>query len=136
MCKGEETLSSKESCLFQGFHWDGFDISGHIFLLTYSALLISEEIQVKKRWPTKQRNTRGATWFHRRHALLSPLVELLFIFISLLLVLWEFMLVCTAVYFHKVHQKVLGALVALFTWYVSYEVWYENELSPGPPWTP
>ena len=135
VCEGEETLSSKETCHFQGFHWDGFDISGHTFLLTYSALVISEEIQAKKRWST-ERNTRGTTWFDRRHALLSPLVELLFIFISLLLVLWEFMLVCTAVYFHTVHQKVLGALVALFTWYVSYKVWYENELSPGRPWTP
>jgi len=136
LCEGEETLSSKETCHHQGFHWDGFDISGHTFILTYSALIISEEIQVKRWWSTEQRNTRGKTWFDRWHSLVSPLVELLFICISLLLVLWEFMLVCTTVYFHTVHQKVLGALVALFTWYVTYGVWYENEPSPGRPWSP
>ena len=134
-CEGEETLYSKESCHFQGFHWDGFDISGHTFLLTYSALVISEEIQVKRWWSAEQRNTRGTTWFDRRHALISPLVKLLFICISLLLILWEFMLVCTTVYFHTVGQKVLGALAALCTWYVTYRVWYEKELSPGQPWT-
>jgi len=135
-CEGEETLSSKETCHLQGFHWDGFDISGHTFLLTYSALVISEEIQVKRWWSTERRNTSAASWSDRWHALVSPLVELLFICTSLLLVLWEFMLVCTTVYFHTVHQKVLGALVALFTWYVTYGVWYENEASPGRPWIP
>lgn len=131
-CEGEETLSSKKSCYLQGFHWDGFDISGHAFLLIYSALVISEEIQVKRWWSTAQRNQRGTTMFDR----ISPLADVLFICISLLLVLWEFMLVCTTVYFHTVHQKVLGALIALFTWYVTYGVWYENEKSPGRPWIP
>ena len=139
-CEGEETLSSRESCHFQGFHWDGFDISGHTFLLNYCALVISEEIQVKRWWSAEQRNTKGTTWFDRSrvsrgHALVIPLVELLFIFISLLLILWEFMLVCTTVYFHTVDQNVLGALAALCTWYVTYRVWYEKELSPGQPWT-
>ena len=135
ICEGEETLSSKVTCRLQGFHWDCFDISGHAFLLTYSALVISEEIQVKRWWSTEQRNTRGTTWSDRTHAFFSPLVELLFICISLLLVLWEFMLIFTTVYFHTVHQKVLGAFVALFTWYVTYGVWYEIELSPGRPIT-
>ena len=135
-CEGEETLSSKKTCHFHGFHWDGFDISGHAFLLTYSALVISEEIQVKRWWSAELRNTRRTTWFDRVQPLVSLLVDLLFIFISLLLILWEFMLVFTSVYFHTVHQKVLGALVALFTWFVTYGVWYENELSPGRPWTP
>jgi len=137
-CQGEETLSSKKTCHLQGFHWDGFDISGHAFLLTYSALVISEEIQVKRLWSAELRNTRRPTWFDHMQlqSLVSLLVELLFICISLLLVLWEFMLVCTSVYFHTIHQKALGAFVALFTWYVIYRVWYKNELSPGRPSTP
>ena len=130
-CEGEETLSSKKSCHLQGYHWDGFDISGHAFLLMYSALIISEEIQVKRWWAIPRKNQTG-TLLDR----ISPLVDLVFICIGSLLVLWEFMLVCTTVYFHTVHQKVLGALIALFTWYVTYGVWYENERSPGRPWIP
>lgn len=130
-CEGEETLSSKKSCHFQGYHWDGFDISGHTFLLMYSALIISEEIQVKK-WLAIPRKNQTGTLLER----ISPLVDFVFICIGSLLVLWEFMLFFTAVYFHTVQQKVLGALIALFTWYVTYGVWYEKEMSPGRPWIP
>lgn len=133
MCEGEETLTSKKSCHLQGYHWDGFDVSGHIFLLTYSALVISEEIQVERWWSAEQRNPRESS---RGATLISPLVKVLFICASLLLVLWEFMLVCTTVYFHTTVQKVVGALIALFTWYASYRIWYENELSPGRPCNP
>lgn len=137
-CEGEETLISKRSCRQEGFYWSGFDISGHAFLLIYSALVISEEIQSKHWWPTSSAvQTNPEAGFHRRHAaLVNPFVEVLFFCASLLLVLWEFMLVCTTVYFHTVHQKVLGALIAWFTWFITYRVWYRNELSPGRPWVP
>lgn len=128
LCEGEESITSKRSCHSQGFHWDGFDISGHAFLLTYSALIIGEEIQVKQ-W----RSVSESGESRRPNVLLNPLIDLFFIFSSLLLLLWEFMLFCTAVYFHTVQQKVLGALIALFTWYVTYRVWYKTELSPGVP---
>lgn len=123
LCEGEESITSKRSCHLQGFHWDGFDISGHAFLLTYSALIIGEEIQVKK-----------SVLESGESVLLNPLIDMFFTCLSLLLLLWEFMLFCTAVYFHTVQQKVLGALIALFTWHVTYRVWYKIELSPGVPW--
>lgn len=135
ICEGEESLTSKRSCHLQGFHWDGFDISGHTFLLTYSALIISEEIQVKQRLPLLE-SGQPMRLPRRPHLIFSPLVDLFFTCLSLLLLLWEFMLVCTTVYFHTVQQKVLGALIALFTWHVTYGIWYDNELSPGVPWVP
>ena len=42
----------------------------------------------------------------------------------------------TTIYFHTVHQKVLGALIAIFTRYITYRVWYHDALSPGLPWVP
>ena len=124
-CEGEESLTSKRICHLQGFHWDGFDISGHTFLLTYSALIITEELQVE------QYKTDPPQ--HFKH--LSPLIDAFFTGSALLLLLWEFMLVCTTLYFHTVLQKVPGALIAIFTWYITYGVWYKNDLSPGLPWT-
>ena len=135
ICEGEESITSKRSCHFQGFHWDGFDISGHAFLLIHSALIIGEEIQVKQ-WLSILESGESAGLSRRPNVLLNPLTNLFFTCSSLLLLLWEFMLVCTTVYFHNVQQKVLGALIALFTWYVTYRVWYKNELSPGVPWVP
>ena len=128
-CEGEETLISKRSCYQEGFYWDGFDISGHSFLSIYSALVIKEELQAKLYWPSR--------FQHRNIArLVTPLVEVFSFFAGLLLILWEFMLVFTTIYFHTVYQKVLGALIAIFTWYITYRVWYHNALSPGLPWVP
>ena len=132
-CEGEDSLTSKRSCHLQGFHWDGFDISGHAFLLTHSALIISEEIQVKQWLPALESEESVG---RRPHILLSPLIDLLFAGSSMLLILWEFMLVCTTVYFHNVQQKVFGALIALFTWHVTYGIWYKSDPSPGVPWVP
>lgn len=130
-CEGEESLTSKRICHLQGFHWDGFDISGHTFLLTYSALIITAELQVK-RWQDKwfsptNSETNPPQYF--KH--LNPLIDVFFTGSALLLLLWEFMLVCTTLYFHTVIQKVLGALIAFFTWYIIYRVCYQNDLSPG-----
>ena len=81
-CEGEETLISKRSCYQEGFYWNGFDISGHCFLLIYSALVISEELQPKLYWPstmsavvqTSPENING--FQHRNIArLVTPLVE-------------------------------------------------------------
>lgn len=134
-CEGEETLTSKRICHLQGFHWDGFDISGHTFLLTYSALIITEELQVKqyKTWFNSTKSETDAPQYLKH---LSPLIDAFFTGSALLLLLWEFMLLCTTLYFHTVLQKVLGALIAFFTWYITYEIWYKNGLSPGLPWTP
>ena len=134
-CEGEESLTTKSSCHVQGFHWDGFDISGHTFLLTYSALIISEEIQVKQRLSARE-NKGNSSELSCRTNILGPIIEVLFICLSLLLFLWEFMLVFTTLYFHTVEQKVLGALISFTTWKVTYGIWYKNDLSPGVPWAP
>ena len=126
VCEGEESLTTKSNCHHEGYHWVGFDTSGHAFLLIYSALVISEEIHVKQWW-----DPHG-----RLNLFLRPLIDLIFFSSSLLLLLWEFMLVITSVYFHPVQEKAVGALVALFTWQITYQVWYKNELSPGLPWQP
>ena len=128
-CEGEETLISKRSCYQEGFYWNGFDMSGHSFLLIYSALVIKEELQPKLYWPSimspvVQTSPENINRFQHRNIarLVTPLVEVFSFFAGLLLILWEFMLVFTTIYFHTVYQKVLGALIAIFTWYIIYRV--------------
>ena len=136
VCEGEESITSKRSCYLQGYLWAGFDISGHAFLLVYSALIISEEIQVKQ-WLSVTTIARNVSEPHRRlNIFLCRLTDFFFVGSSILLLLWEFMLVSTAMYFHPVQEKVIGAMVALFTWHITYKVWYKNEVSPGVPWQP
>ena len=141
-CEGEEALISKKTCHVEGYHWEGVDISGHAFLLIYSALVISEEIQVKKLWSdiayygvdNKGNISRDLETLLSKHGIATPFVEAIFLCSSLLLILWELMLVSTTVYFHSVYQKVLGALIAIFTWHVTYGFWFHyDNISPGLP---
>ena len=124
-CEGEETLISKRSCYQEGFYWDGFDISGHCFLLTYSALVISEELQHKPHWPSDAVQTSPENINEFQHMNIARLLtlEVFSLFAGLLSILWEFMLVFTTIYFHTFSQKVLGAVIAIFTWYIIYRVW-------------
>ncbi|CAB1455571.1 unnamed protein product [Pleuronectes platessa] len=115
-------LTTKVSCRRAGFHWWGYDISGHSFILCYSALFIVEEIA-----PMASVKTAG----------LSPLprlvLNLLYVALNVLVTLWVWMFACTSVYFHESIQKWLGTTCALLAWYLSYRVWYLNPLSPGLP---
>ncbi|XP_029993883.1 acyl-coenzyme A diphosphatase FITM2 [Sphaeramia orbicularis] len=115
-------FSSKASCRRAGFHWIGYDISGHSFILAYSALFIVEET---------------APMGSLKMASLSPLprmvLNLLYVALNFIVILWVWMFACTSVYFHTLFDKLLGTLCGLLGWYLTYRVWYLKPLSPGLP---
>nr|XP_023395896.1 fat storage-inducing transmembrane protein 1 [Loxodonta africana] len=47
--------------------------------------------------------------------------------------LWNFLLLCTVIYFHQYTHKVVGAAVGTFAWYLTYGSWYHLPWSPGSP---
>lgn len=113
---------SKISCRRAGFHWHGYDISGHSFILAYSALFIVEET---------------APMAFLKTAALSSLprmvLNLLYVALNLILIIWMWMFACTSVYFHDISHKLLGTACALLGWHLTYRVWYLKPLSPGLP---
>ncbi|XP_013878017.1 acyl-coenzyme A diphosphatase FITM2 [Austrofundulus limnaeus] len=113
---------SKQACRRAGLHWSGYDVSGHSFILTYSALLIAEET---------------SPMASLRTAALSPLsrtsLGLLYVALNLITLLWLWMFLCTSVYFHDLSHKLLGTLCGLLGWYLTYRFWYLKPLSPGLP---
>ncbi|KAM6976534.1 acyl-coenzyme A diphosphatase FITM2 [Aplochiton taeniatus] len=113
------TFSSKVSCRHAGLHWHGFDISGHSFILAYSALVIVEEIA-----PMAYLMTAAST---------GTILNLLYLFLNAIVIMWLWMFACTSVYFHDVSHKLLGTLCGISGWYVTYRVWYSSPLSPGLP---
>ena len=117
VCEGGRSFATRSTCKAQGFYWNGFDISGHTFLLIHCCLVMTEEIQ-----PLKDKKPRG-----RVLLLAWCLVGLQF--------LWEFMLVCTALYFHTVYDKIVAAAIAIAIWGLTYQWWYqcETKLTPGKP---
>ncbi|CAL8366943.1 unnamed protein product [Lota lota] len=115
-------LTSKITCVRAGFQWHGFDISGHSFLLLYSALFIVEETAPMAYLKTASLST-----------LPSIVLSLLYISLNALVIVWIFMFACTSVYFHDPAQKLVGTLCAILAWHLTYGVWYLHQWSPGLP---
>ncbi|NXN95488.1 FITM2 protein, partial [Rhinopomastus cyanomelas] len=113
--------ATKQECHQDNGIWNGFDISGHCFLLSYCALMIVEEVAVLEGLSIDQNSK------------LRVVINSLFVSLCFLTVIWVFMFLCTALYFHDFSQKLLGALIGVSAWYGTYRVWYLKPFSPGLP---
>lgn len=118
--KKEFTL--KAGCRQAGFHWHGYDVSGHAFILAYSSLLIAEEMA-----------PMGPLRMASYSALPGTILNLLYVALNLILLIWVWMFACTAVYFHDLSHKLAGTVCGLLAWFLTYRVWYRKPLSPGLP---
>lgn len=131
-------ITSAKVCMRGGHKWTGFDISGHIFLLSYCVFIITEEAanisaEVWQRYngtlesEQKVLSKSGEeleTWlinFHRRGSCFARALEL---FALVLVLIWSAMLVSTSLYFHTFVEKLLGLLISVIVWYVTYGVLY------------
>lgn len=140
-------LDTKPACLKGGHFWNGFDISGHIFILMYSSLMLIEEARPIVGWEhikehirheehNRSTNEKSTTNPLRNlkddefqavkqlYEQYTPYIRLLFIAIAALQLLWDFMMLCTMLYFHKMIEKVLSGILAIVTWYITYRIWY------------
>ena len=151
---------NKEECLTGGYRWKGFDISGHCFLLTWNNLFLIEEAKAYLGWEKikdmirTEEHRRLSTdmaameqeanvlsklrleeFLHLRKNYINytPHVRFLFCLMAILCVLWDVMLICTALYFHIMIEKVVASCAAVLVWFVLYRVIYINPWSPGLP---
>ncbi|NWZ63439.1 FITM2 protein, partial [Acrocephalus arundinaceus] len=113
--------ASKRECHQDGGVWNGFDISGHCFLLSYCAMMILEEVAVLEALSIDHSSK------------LRVVIDILFVSLCFLTMMWVFMFLCTALYFHDFSQKLLGVLIGLSGWYGTYRFWYLKPFSPGLP---
>lgn len=147
--KGEQ-YNNKQSCLQAGHFWNGFDLSGHSFILIYGSLVLIEETRCMINWDTIKEYIR-----HEEHYRLSndtapntnplrsltteqfkllqvsytkytPYIRGLFITITVFQILWDIMLICTILYYHIMIEKFLGGSIAILTWFFTYRVWFNS----------
>ncbi|XP_070574696.1 acyl-coenzyme A diphosphatase FITM2-like [Ptychodera flava] len=119
-CSGGEQYSTKKSCVRSGHQWDGYDISGHTFLLIHCALLVWEELSYYMKLETRSKSKSQI----KKKPYLHLFVRFTVLLMTLLALLWEFMLVWTQVYFHTTSHKAIALAVALGNWYITYRVLY------------
>ncbi|XP_043980009.1 acyl-coenzyme A diphosphatase FITM2 isoform X1 [Gambusia affinis] len=113
-------FTSKAACREAGFHWQGHDISGHSFILSYSSLLIMEETSAMRVLKMARVDRR-------------TMLNLVYVALNLIVVTWVWMFACTSVYFHRPQDKFLGTGCGLLGWYMTYRYWYRKPFSPGLP---
>lgn len=147
-----KSYETKRSCLKAGHFWSGFDISGHVFILIYSSLVLIEEARPIVGWdnikehlriedhnrrtqetsassnPLRKLNTDEISTLRYLYQKYTPTIKLLFVAITVLQILWDIMLVCTMLYYHRMVEKVLGGVIAIITWYFTYRAWYPSKL--------
>lgn len=140
-------FTSKPKCLSAGHFWDSIDISGHAFILIYSALVMIEEARAIIGWETipdlirneeHQRSVKESNHSSPMKNLskqdiditklafktFTPYVRSFFIAMTLLTCLWDVMILSTALYFHTMVEKLISGVLAICVWYVTYHVWY------------
>lgn len=150
-------FDSKSGCLKAGHLWNGFDISGHAFILIYSSLILMEEARSIIGWESikehlrneehnrtkqdsmqttnplkslKDDDLKALKYFYTRF---TPTIRLLFIGMTMLQLLWDIMLVGTMLYYHRMVEKVLSGIIAVLTWFFTYRAWYPTAtLLPDP----
>ncbi|KAG5437132.1 hypothetical protein PCANB_001108 [Pneumocystis canis] len=95
----EHNIYSSVKCKLAGGKWiEGYDFSGHAFLLTHASLFLWSELLL-----TLSSGPKFVKQFQT-------------IAIIALLFLWWFMLLMTACYFHVLMEKVIGLVIGYFTW--------------------
>jgi hypothetical protein len=136
-CTLSAAAASRDTCVKKGGSWTGFDISGHTFLLMFSSLLMLEETSVMIGWETPfglhlnkqhqhfQKNLKiGGSKQFLTFQKLSTFIRINFALITILILIWDFMLMQTALFYHTMIQKAAAGLWAAFSWFVLYKIIY------------
>lgn len=139
-CKPDDKRSlTRMVCVKGGHEWqDGFDLSGHTFLLLYSLLIINEEVksydrgtkkidQANEKTKNQSGDSAEAILEQERWKIYAKIIRVLYVLLAALTIIWEFMLLSTALYFHHTTHKIAAAVVAILCWYVTYYVWYRPD---------
>ncbi|CAF0730918.1 unnamed protein product [Didymodactylos carnosus] len=151
--------SNRQICLSSGYEWqEAYNLSDHTFLLIYLLLVVNEEVksydegwkrlellyeQNSGKVKQQQQNIgdiSSSTKFDHIDSLrfrkLSLTIKCLYISLALLTMLWEFMLLSTALYFHHIVHKLGAALLAVIMWFITYRYWYKQRSAISNPFTP
>lgn len=138
LCSNGDVLG-KAACYDGGHTWFGFDISGHVFLLTYSVLLLTEECQALKVINSLQNDhgpsinmittdksqqmwARDVLKFSKGFAQYCQVLCLVFIVCA------GVMVCATCLFFHTFSEKILGLLLAGVVWWLTYRTLFSGTI--------
>lgn len=136
-CSGEG-ITSVKACVKGGHEWTGFDISGHVFFLSYCVFIITEEaaniklevwnhykemLELENRVVNKA-GKRVRSWLENIYNISNFFVEAMELFGLSLILLWCFVVLVTSLYFHTFLEKLVGSAIAVVMWWLTYRLLY------------
>ena len=121
---------SRTECLREKGVWHGFDISGHVFLLTYCVYVLTEEMAGLREGVCYELQRRSMHKLQRASTALALTLEL---FGAVLMVLWVAMTITTSLYFHTFMEKVLGGAIGFLAWLLTYGFLFSRAGLPPKP---
>ena len=138
--------SGRRECVQGKGSWHGFDISGHVFLLTYCVYVLTEEV-AGLRWEVwgtymeslgrQERIVSKLSLAHEQlpyiHLTCTPVAHGLELFAAALMTIWIAMTMTTSLYFHSLPEKVLGGLLSFLAWLLTYGWLYGRKGAPHNP---
>ncbi|RWS27085.1 FIT family protein-like protein [Leptotrombidium deliense] len=127
---------TRVACLNVGARWTGFDISGHTFILLFSNLIILEECAAMIGWEPfgnqlnamQQHYQKVYGQDYEQHVIYSRYIvpiRIFFLTLTVLTLLWDFMLIQTALFYHTMIQKFVAFVIAASLWYLLYRIVYK-----------
>ena len=134
-----KAIQSRLLCVRSGHQWHYFDISGHTFILLYSILVIIEETKSMVNFENFGYLLDSRAQFRRKvqnksdnhnelyTRFLVP-TRVFFVLLTLLTLLWDFMLIQTVFFYHSTLQKILAAIWAVFVWFLTYKLAYPSKI--------
>ena len=109
---------------------------GHTFLYLYALLVINAEVKLydegwrrveeASRFSPYHSDSLSSTLNQNRLRMFSTPIDILYLALAILTILWEFLLLSTAVYFYNIFHKLLAASIAVFFWLLTYCVWFRR----------
>lgn len=140
-----DNITEHSICIKKGHTWISFDISGHVFLLVYCILVISEECalvrkEVWERYKVILNNNSKMLSAEKYEQLCSlqnfvgPVLLLLEMCSLALIFLWTTIVIASSLYFHHFLEKAIGCLCAYIFWRGTYAITEFNwSYLPCPP---
>lgn len=134
-----KTIQNRHACIRAGHRWHGFDISGHTFILLYSALIIIEETKsmvgfenfgylLDSRAQFSQKVQKKSDNHNDLYTRFLVPIRICFVALTLLTLLWDFMLIQTVFFYHSTLQKLLALAWAVALWFITYKVVYPSNI--------
>jgi len=150
-CSKTIVRSGSKQCLAKGYTWHSFSISGHAFILIYCTLIIMEEAKALVGWEAindhlrNEEHNRSSTesgpitpldslsseqlqLVREKYEKFTPYTRVIFIGMTVLVLIWDVMLVATIIYFHSTPEKFIASVIAVAIWFFTYRFVYQRKL--------